>query len=69
MNCPQNEKNKKNCTCTYPCSIKGMCCECVAAHRNSGQLPACYFPPEAEKTSNRSIAYFVELFQAGIIKG
>jgi hypothetical protein len=40
---------------------KGKCCDCVTYHRQKGQLPACYFPPDAEKTYDRSIEYFVEL--------
>lgn len=56
------EKNKKECTCTYePCSRKGKCCECVAYHRSHGELPGCFFPPEAERTYNRSVAYFLEV--------
>ena len=35
--------NLKTCNCTYSCSRKGKCCECVAYHRSSGELPACYF--------------------------
>jgi len=38
-----------------------MCCECISYHRSRGELPACYFPDEAEKTYDRSIAYFVKL--------
>ena len=54
------EKNKKNCTCTYePCSRKGLCCECVSYHRKDGELPACFFSPEDERTYDRSIARFV----------
>lgn len=55
------EQNKANCNCTYPCSKKGICCECVAQHRLSGELPACYFPADAEKTYDRSINNFVRL--------
>jgi len=31
------------------------------------ELPACYFPNDAEKTYNRSIDYFIELYQQGRI--
>jgi len=55
------EENLKNCNCTYPCNRKGKCCECIAHHRALGELPACYFPKEAEKTYNRSIEYFLKL--------
>jgi len=48
------------CNCTYePCSKKGICCECIRYHREMGELPACYFTPEQEKTYDRSIGYFV----------
>lgn len=26
----ENEKNIKNCNCSYPCNKKGFCCECIA---------------------------------------
>lgn len=48
--------NRKNCTCTYePCLRKGRCCECVAYHRRQGELPGCFFPPDLEKTYDRSL--------------
>ncbi|NMB73944.1 MAG: hypothetical protein GYA21_02305 [Myxococcales bacterium] len=56
------EKNRRDCNCTYePCSRKGICCECIAYHRRAGELPACFFPPEVERTYDRSIACFVRL--------
>ncbi|MDD3839379.1 MAG: DUF6485 family protein [Clostridia bacterium] len=61
MEC-NKQANKKNCNCTYPCSRKGLCCECVSYHRSMGQLPACFFPPEIEKTYDRSIERFVEYY-------
>jgi hypothetical protein len=59
MNCKKSE-NLKNCNCTYPCSKKGMCCECLHYHLAMKQLPACCFPPEAEKTYDRSFEKFAE---------
>jgi hypothetical protein len=60
--CPNKEKNLQHCNCTYePCSRKGICCECIAYHRKMRQLPACYFPPEVEKTYDRSIAKFLKI--------
>ncbi len=59
MNC-QKEKNLENCNCTYPCERKGMCCECVKYHREKGELPACYFSKETEKTYNRTVEKYVE---------
>ncbi len=60
MECKQNE-NKANCACTYPCSRRGLCCECVAYHRQRNELPGCFFPPEVERTYDRSVRRFVEL--------
>ena len=58
----RQEENKAGCTCTYePCSRKGLCCECIAYHRRFGEMPGCLFPPEAERTYDRSIAYFVRV--------
>ena len=58
------EKNKSNCTCTYePCSRKGKCCECIAYHWNLGELPGCLFPPEVERTYDRSIEKFIETYK------
>jgi hypothetical protein len=55
--------NKAKCTCTYePCSRKGKCCECIAYHQSHGELPGCLFPPEVERTYDRSIARFVRAF-------
>lgn len=62
MVCENKNRNLSKCTCTYePCTRKGMCCECIAYHRALGELPACYFTYEQEKTYDRSIAYFVEM--------
>ncbi len=57
--------NKQTCNCTYPCSKNGKCCECIAYHRQSAELPACYFPKDAEKTYNRSIEYYMKLKKEG----
>jgi len=62
MECKQN-KNLNQCNCSYPCNKKGICCECLHYHRKMGQLPACYFPADAEKTYDRSIEYFIELYK------
>lgn len=64
MNC-QKEKNLRQCNCSYPCSKKGICCECIAYHRRSRQLPACYFPHEAEASYDRSFEFFVQLVKEG----
>ncbi len=62
MECTK-EANKKFCNCTYPCSSKGKCCECIQSHRRMGELPACYFPADVEKTYDRSIENFISLYQ------
>lgn len=49
------EVNIQRCTRTYePCPRKGKCCECLTYHRANRQLPGCLFPPEAERTYDRS---------------
>jgi len=59
------EKNKKGCNCTYePCSRKGICCECIKYHKDSGELPACFFPDSVERTYDRSIEKFVSLHKS-----
>jgi len=59
------EENKADCACTYePCSRKGMCCDCIEYHWRMGELPGCLFPPEVERTYDRSFAKFVEVFRA-----
>jgi hypothetical protein len=58
--------NLQVCNCTYePCPRKGICCECIAYHNRYGELPACVFPPEVERTYDRSIARFVALHGSG----
>lgn len=60
MEC-EKENNLKDCPCTYPgCKRKGICCQCISHHREKGELPACYFSKEAEKTYDRSIERFIK---------
>ena len=60
MEC-KKQTNLKNCSCTYfGCPRKGICCECIAYHRQRKELPACYFSKEAEKVFDRSIDYFIK---------
>lgn len=55
------EKNARVCSCTYnACLRRGMCCQCVAYHRKSGEIPGCFFPPEIEATFDRSLKAFAE---------
>jgi hypothetical protein len=65
MECKQ-AKNLKQCTCSYgSCSRKGLCCECVSYHLQAGELPGCFFPPDAERTYDRSFAHFARLVASG----
>ncbi|MCK4518797.1 MAG: hypothetical protein KAU12_01630 [Candidatus Omnitrophica bacterium] len=58
------KENKSRCNCTYePCSRKGMCCECISYHRESGQLPACLFPNDVERSYDRSIENFIRVYK------
>jgi hypothetical protein len=42
MDCPNKEKNAEKCTCgNTNCGLHGICCECVRAHREGGNLPVC----------------------------
>jgi hypothetical protein len=41
------EKNLTHCKCTYdPCPRKGICCECIAYHLRSRELPPVPLPCE-----------------------
>ncbi len=63
MEC-KKAKTAKTCACTYAsCSKRGLCCECIASHLAQRQLPGCCFPPEAEKTYDRSFANFAKAWQ------
>ena len=58
--------NLSVCNCSYEsCSRKGLCCDCVAYHRKSNELPACFFPNDAERKYDRSYAHFNKLFTEG----
>ncbi len=59
MTCDRQQANLAACNCTYPCSKKGRCCECIAYHRRNGELPACYFSKEQERTYDRSIENYL----------
>ncbi|MCM8821490.1 MAG: DUF6485 family protein [Candidatus Omnitrophica bacterium] len=63
MKCVNRDVNIKNCSCTYiSCGKRGMCCECVSYHRKNGEIPGCFFPPDAEKTYDRSIENFIRVY-------
>jgi hypothetical protein len=60
--CQNQAKNADQCNCTYePCSRKGVCCECIAYHRDNGEIPACFFSKEVERTYDRSVRRFVTM--------
>lgn len=60
MEC-KKEENLADCACSYPgCSKKGVCCECIKYHLASKQLPGCCFPPDVEKTYDRSFQAFAK---------
>jgi len=57
------EKNRATCPCTYSsCSKRGRCCECVQYHVTRNELPACFFPPEVEKTYDRSRVRYIKTY-------
>jgi hypothetical protein len=61
MDCRQ-EENAVDCTCgSKTCPRRGICCECIANHREKGQLPGCLMP-EALRGSLRSIADLVAYY-------
>ena len=63
MEC-KKEENLANCACTYSsCDRRGICCECIQYHLSSKQLPGCCFPPEAEKTYDRSFRAFAKAWK------
>jgi hypothetical protein len=65
MEC-KKETNLARCTCSWPsCPRKGICCDCIAYHVKSDELPACTFPPEAERTYDRTFAHFARLVAEG----
>lgn len=58
------DRNMKRCNCSYePCSRKGKCCDCLGYHWRMGQLPACMFPDDVERSYDRSIELFIKTYQ------
>ncbi|HON08490.1 MAG TPA: DUF6485 family protein [Verrucomicrobiota bacterium] len=67
MEC-KKEKNLRRCNCSYPsCGNKGTCCDCLHYHLQMRQLPACFFPPDVERTYDRSFERFAELVKQGLV--
>ena len=68
MECPEKERNLKNCNCTYSsCAKKGKCCDCISYHLSMRQLPACAFPDDVEKEYDRSFANFARLVNDNLV--
>ena len=58
------EGNLETCSCTYEyCERKGKCCECLRYHWQNRELPGCLFPPEVEKTYDRSLRRFIQCYK------
>ncbi|MDD1776595.1 MAG: DUF6485 family protein [Candidatus Helarchaeota archaeon] len=58
------ERNHDRCGCTYnSCTKRGKCCECIQSHWKNGELPGCLFPPELEKTYDRSLKAFINYWK------
>ena len=61
---PHTSMNMERCTCTYPgFSNHAVCCECLHMHLSRKELPGCCFPPEAEKTYDRSFRAFAKAWK------
>ena len=61
--CDNAQENLADCACTYEnCPRQGNCCACVRHHRQNDELPACFFPPEVEKSYDRSRERFIKAF-------
>jgi hypothetical protein len=60
--CSNHTSNLASCACTYAgCPRRGKCCECLHYHLGHQELPGCCFPPEVERTYDRSFRRFAEL--------
>ena len=60
--CTNYASNAENCPCTYPgCPRKGKCCDCLQYHLAHQELPGCCFPPDVERTYDRSFRRFSQL--------
>ncbi|MBN1124075.1 MAG: hypothetical protein JXA82_03645 [Sedimentisphaerales bacterium] len=63
MEC-KKDRNLSYCSCTYSsCGNRGVCCDCLQYHLKSRQLPGCCFPPEVEKTYDRSFEMFAKAWK------
>ena len=65
MEC-KKETNLARCTCSWPsCPRKGICCDCIAYHVKSDELPACTFPAAGGANLRPTFAHFARLVQEG----
>lgn len=63
MECKAKD-NSRICACTYDgCSRHGVCCDCIQHHLSMKQLPGCCFPPEGERTYDRSFRAFAKAWK------
>ncbi|GBE02115.1 hypothetical protein BMS3Bbin06_00955 [bacterium BMS3Bbin06] len=54
--------NLQKCNCSYAsCSRRGKCCECLHYHRRLGELPACVFHEDYERSYDRSVENFIRM--------
>lgn len=62
--CANKKRNLEFCSCTYmSCGNRGVCCDCIQNHVQKKQLPGCCFPPDAEKTYDRSFKAFAKAWK------
>ncbi|MGI6188985.1 MAG: hypothetical protein GX041_03270 [Clostridiales bacterium] len=61
--CANMADNLRNCACSYvSCNRRGKCCECISYHWSRKELPGCLFPPEVERTYDRSLKRFIQAY-------
>jgi hypothetical protein len=64
MKCPNESANMARCTCSYPgCPNHAACCDCLHSHLAKKQLPGCCFPPDIERTYDRSFRAFAKAWR------
>jgi hypothetical protein len=60
--CLHVSNHAADCACTYSgCPRHAKCCECLKHHLAQHELPGCCFPPDVEKSYDRSFQRFVGL--------
>jgi hypothetical protein len=61
MLCTNQTEYANHCSCSQSCSRRGKCCACIKYHKGNGELPACYFTAEYEKTCDRSVTNYLKM--------